>query len=148
MSVGRGFNSFCVVVAKLVALALPIGACGLLGEATEESGDTMVSNCDGICNSSFSLEFTTARSDFMMTLSAPEFNQLQIACPDGVFAGGSGNVEITCRDNGFEMIAGAYLFPDVFTVTVDRGAEFEIAPDYSDIEMCGTICNSADVVID
>tara|TARA_B110000037_G_scaffold214162_1_gene269658 strand:- start:574 stop:828 length:255 start_codon:yes stop_codon:yes gene_type:complete len=84
----------------------------------------------------------------MMTLSAPEFNQLQIACPDGVFAGGPGNVEINCRDNGFEMLAEAYLFPEILTVTVDRGAEFEIAPDYSDIELCGTICNSAVVVVD
>mgnify|MGYP006079727371 CR=1 FL=1 len=148
MSLESGLIGRRLGVFGLAFLALSIGACGLLGEPTDETGDTADVQCDAICNSSLSFEFTTARSDFMMTLSAPEFNQLQIACPDGVFAGGPGNVEINCRDNGFEMLAEAYLFPEILTVTVDRGAEFEIAPDYSDIELCGTICNSAVVVVD
>ena len=148
MSQRNGLFGFTIRTSRLVVLALPIGACGLLGEAPDESGDTMDVQCDAICNATLSFEFATARSDFMMTLTAPEFNQLQVACPDGVFAGGPGTLDISCQDNGFTMIADGYLFPETLTVTVDRGAEFEIAPDYSDVEMCGTICNTATVVID
>jgi hypothetical protein len=148
MIIKRRLNRLCCTATVLVGLTLPLGACGLLGEASDESGDTMGVQCDGICNATLYFEFATARSDFMMTLSAPEFNQLQVACPDGVFAGGPGTLEISCEDNGFTMIADGYLFPDTFTATVDRGAEFEIAPDYSFVEMCGTTCNVAVVVID
>jgi|GEM_PF-3189755 len=125
-----------------------VGACGLLGEAPDESGDTMGVQCSAICNGTLSFEFSAPRSDFMMTLTAPEFNQLNVACPDGVFAGGPGNLDISCQDNGFMMTAEGSLFPEALMVTVDRGAQFEIVPDYSEIEECGTICNSAAVVID
>ncbi len=107
--------------------------------------DTAEDNCLAICLSELRIELAEVGETFQMMLYGNGFNTLNIGCPDGVTAGGPGQVTATCDGAAVELIASGFLFPEELTLSIDSGEEQILAPSWVESDICGTECNSADV---
>ena len=109
--------------------------------------DTGLDNCQAICGSELVIELAEESASFQVLFYAEEFNSLNLACPDGIRAGGPAQVEATCEEGGVTLTAHDYLFPAELMIAVDGGDEQTVVPDYEASELCGSSCNSAVVTL-
>jgi hypothetical protein len=107
--------------------------------------DTADVNCDAVCLSALRIELPDVGESFQMTLYGDNFNTLNLGCPDGVSAGGPGQVTASCDGSAVELSATGFLFPETLTIAIDNGEEQVLAPSWVDSEVCSSTCNSADV---
>ncbi len=105
-----------------------------------DTGDTQIT-CDAICTGKLEIRFLDGRNDFLANLTGEGFNPLNLACPDGVAAGGVGTA--TCVEGGFDVEVEGYAFPEEMSLTLDRGMPQTLTPSYEESIVCGTVCNSA-----
>jgi hypothetical protein len=107
--------------------------------------DTAEDNCLAICLSELRIELADTSETFQIMLYGDGFNTLNLACPDGITAGGPGQVTATCDGAAVELSASGFLFPEELTLSIDSGEEQVLAPNWVESDICGTECNSADV---
>jgi hypothetical protein len=108
----------------------------------EDSGEV---NCLETCTSELQIDLADVGESYQVMIYGDQFNTLNVACPDGIQAGGPGQVTAMCVESGVHLSGDGYLFPAELTLSVDNGEEQIIAPDWVDSEVCGVQCNSADV---
>ena len=127
---------------KLVVLSF-----GALTACEVAPGEDSADQCLALCGSELQLSFSTEVDSFQIQLFGEEFNTLNLACPDGIRAGGPAQVNAECVEDGIVLTATDYRFPESLTISVDMGAEEQISPAWSEVELCGTLCNQASVEI-
>ena len=121
-------------------VALSFGA--LVGCKVAPVDDT-ADQCLAVCGAELELSIPTDAESFQIQVFGDEFNTLNLACPDGIQAGGPAQVEVECVAGGVMFTATDYLFPDTLTISVDMGEEQVISPAWEMVELCGTSCNQA-----
>jgi len=107
--------------------------------------DTADVTCLAICHSELRIELADGEETFQMMLYGDGFNTLNLACPDGITAGGPGQVSASCDGAAVELSASGFLFPEELILSIDSGEEQVLAPNWVESELCGTACNSAEV---
>ena len=105
--------------------------------------DDTADQCLAICEAELEIGITTDAESFQIQIYGEEFNTLNLACPDGIRAGGPAQVESACLDTGVLLTAVDYRFPESLTVSLDMGEEWVLSPAWEDVELCGTSCNRA-----
>ena len=117
------------------------GLCAALacGSPIPDSEDSAA--CAQGCTSELTLELGT--DSFQLILYGSEFNTLQAACPDGIYAGGPGGTEVECQATGLVIRLSDLTFPETLTISVDGSAEESISPDWEDLTVCDLTCNTA-----
>ncbi len=101
--------------------------------------------CDGLCVGELVVEFADGRADFQIQLYGEDFPTLNFACPDDVAAGGVGTAG--CLTNGFFVEVSDYAFPEVLQITIDGSDPGDLTPDWTESNVCGSRCTSADVTL-
>jgi hypothetical protein len=107
--------------------------------------DTGVEDCLETCLSELRIELADVGETYQLLIYGDEFNSLNIACPDGIQAGGPSSVTATCVESGIHLSAEGTIFPVELTLSVDNGFEQIIAPDWEESVVCKVQCFSADV---
>ena len=127
---------------KLVVLGF-----GTLSACTVAPVEDSADQCLALCGSELELSLPSVEESFQIQLFGEEFNTLNLACPDGIRAGGPAQVEAECTESGVVLTAVNYRFPESLTLSVDSGPEQLLTPAWLDVELCGTLCNQASVEV-
>ena len=107
--------------------------------------DTGVDVCLEECMSELKVELSEASDGFQVQVYGEDFMTLNLACPEGIVAGGPSFVVVECTAEGFVFEAGGYMFPTALTFSVDGGPEEVVEPNWVESQVCGTTCASAEV---
>ncbi len=107
--------------------------------------DSAEDQCLAVCTSELKIQLEGAPEKFQVQLYGEEFMTLNLACPDGIRAGGPGFAVEECIPGGFVVRAEGLVFPESMTLSVDFGPEQVLEPDWQESEVCGSVCTSAEV---
>lgn len=114
---------------------------------SNEDSDSGATTCGAICMGELIVRFADARSEFQVQLTGETlFSTLNLACPDNVAAGGPG--ESGCLEDGFFVTAFSYVFPETLDLKVDDAEPITLVPEWTQEELCGTTCSSAEVIVE
>lgn len=129
----------CVVVKAVgfSALFVLMGCNG--GPALDDTSVT----CAEVCTAEFEVRLLDGSESFQLRIYGDEFNTLNIGCPDGVRAGGPGELTATCEGAGVLLQGEGYVFPESFSISVNNGEEQAVSPSWVESEICETLCTSA-----
>lgn len=116
---------------------------GMLVACTVAPVDDTADQCLAVCGAELEIEVASEAASFQIQIYGEEFNTLNLACPEGIRAGGPAQVESACTDSGVLLTAVDYLFPESLTVALDMGPEAVISPAWENTELCGSFCNQA-----
>ncbi len=120
---------------------------GVLSACKVAPIDDTADQCTALCGAELQLDISTEGESFQIQLYGEEFNTLNLACPDGIRAGGPAQVQSACVEGGVLFSAVDYRFPETLMYSLDMGPEQTLSPAWEEVELCGTFCNQASAEI-
>jgi len=127
-------HSVGVLIAALGSLAVLTG-CG------EEDAQ-----CTAMCVGELEITFADGREEFSMDVDGSGFS-VPVNCPGGSWQGNVYGLDLVCGESSVTLMREGDGFPSELTILVD-GERWDETPDYTEQEECGSVCESASLVLE
>ena len=118
----------------------------LFGLATLPACGEEEAQCTAICVGELEVSFADGREEFSMDIDGSGFS-VTVNCPEGSWQGNVYGLDMVCGEASVTLQREGEGFPSELTILVD-GERWDVEPDYTEEEMCGSICESASVLLE